>query len=272
MKTGFARSVVTPPLGVMLAGYYEKRYAKGVLDDLYVSAVSFEDGGVRAVIVTVDVCMLSTEQCNYARGLVAGACGIDDGAVFINCSHTHTGPIIGHKQFANQSGDPAYDEIFYNTIAATAKESFADMKKSSFSVGCGVAERISFIRRYRMKNGGVQTNPGVDNPEIDHALGTPNDKVKVFRVDREDGDDLIFVSFGTHADTVGGELISGDWPAFVRETVERAVDGVKCLFLLGAQGDVNHVNTAPTPGERKGLEYNTFDGVPRGYGGWFGPP
>ena len=76
MKTGFARNIITPKLGVPIAGYYEKRVTKGVLDDLYVSAVSFEDGGVRAVIITVDVCLLSTEQCNFARAKVAEVCGM----------------------------------------------------------------------------------------------------------------------------------------------------------------------------------------------------
>ncbi len=252
-------------MGIALSGYYEYRYAKGVLDDLYVSAVSFDDGERRAVIVTADVLMLSTEQCNYARGLVSERCGIDEKAVFINCSHTHTGPIIGQKKFANQTGDPEYDKVFYDSIAEVAKRSFDDTKDAALSVASGKAEKISFIRRFRMKNGKVQTNPGVDNSDIDYALGTPNDTVKMLRVERVDGENYVLVNFGTHADTVGGELISGDWPAAVRRTVERALDNTKCLFVLGSEGDVNHVNTAPTDGERRGLEYSTFDGVPRGY-------
>ena len=182
MKTGFSRNTITPSIGVPICGYYERRITKGVLDELYVSAVGFEDGGVKAVIIAVDVCLLSTEQCNYARRVVAEACGIDERAVFINCSHTHTGPIVGTKKNAFQDGDREYDEFFYATVAKTAKESFADMKESFLSVGTGKAERISFIRRFRMKDGGVQTNPGVDNPNIDHALGTPNDTVKVLKV------------------------------------------------------------------------------------------
>ena len=87
----------------------------------------------------------------------------------------------------------------------------------------------------------------------------------MLRIERVDGENYVFVNFGTHADTVGGELISGDWPAAVRDTVERTLDNTKCLFLLGAEGDVNHINTAPTEGERRGLDYDTFDGVPRGY-------
>ncbi len=265
MKSGFSRICITPPLGVAISGYYEERYTKGVLDDLYVNAVSFSDGETRAVIITVDVCLLSTEQCNYARRLVSERTGVAEKAIFINCSHTHTGPIIGAKSFAHQSGDSKYDEFFYECIVKAAAESFVDMREVTLSVGTGKAERISFIRRFRMKDGGVQTNPGVNNPNIDRALGTPNDTVKVFKVERDDGETYVFVNFGTHADTVGGEYISGDWPAFVRETLESTLENTKCIFILGAQGDVNHINPNPTPGDRKGLEYDSFDGVPRGY-------
>ncbi len=265
MKTGFARVCITPPLGVAISGYYEKRNTKGVLDDLYASAVSFDDGEHRAVIVTVDVCQLSTKQCDYARKLVYERTAIDERAVFINCSHTHTGPVIESKPFANQVGDPEYDKMFFAGIAEAAAKSLEDMKECKLSVGSAMAERVSFIRRYRMKNGKVQTNPGVDNPEIDHPLGVPNDTVKVLRIEREDGQNYVLVNFGTHADTIGGEYISGDWPGVLRDTVERALDNTKCLFILGAEGDANHINTAPTAGERRGLDYATFDGVPRGY-------
>jgi len=265
MKTGFARICITPKNGVAIHGYYEERYTKGVLDDLYAAAVSFDDGERRAVIITVDVCLLSTEQCDYARSLVEKRTGIDAAAVFINCSHTHTGPIIGTKHFANQAGDPEYDRFFYDSIAEVAVNSLSDMKQSKLSVAQGRAERIAFIRRFRMKNGKVQTNPGVNNPEIDHKLGCENDTVKILRIEREDGENYVLVNFGMHSDTVGGEYISGDWPAFVRETVEGALENTKCLFILGSEGDVNHINTSPTEGERRGLDFETFDGVPRGY-------
>ena len=68
-----------------------------------------------------------------------------------------------------------------------------------------------------------------------------------------------------HADCVGGDYISGDWPGVVRDTVEGVLGNARCIFLLGSQGDVNHINVSPTEGERRGLDYNSFDGVPRGY-------
>ena len=39
-KAGFARKDITPPLGVFMPGYYQKRYAKEILDPLQINCVA----------------------------------------------------------------------------------------------------------------------------------------------------------------------------------------------------------------------------------------
>jgi len=85
------------------------------------------------------------------------------------------------------------------------------------------------------------------------------------RFDREGADSIVLVNFGNHPDTVGGCKISCDWPGFLRRTVEKAIDNVKCIFVNGAEGDVNHVNVWPTGGYLNDT-FNDFDDVSRGYG------
>lgn len=146
-----------------------------------------------------------------------------------------------------------------------AKYAFDDLRDAKFFVAEGKAENISFVRRYRMKDGGVQTNPGVNNPNIDHVLDEASDVLKLIQIKRCGADDIYIVNFGVHPDVIGGELISADFPRFVRETLEGALSDIKCVFINAAQGDVNHINTAPTEADRVGLCYESFDGVPRGY-------
>jgi neutral ceramidase len=265
MKTGFGRMCITPPPGVQISGYYEERIAKGVLDELYVSTAAFDDGEHKAVILSVDTLQLSSSRCDAYRKQIAKTCNINPNSIFINCSHTHTGPLIGPALGNNTEGDIAYEQNMIVAMCKAVEKAFNDLKESKFYVADGKAENISFVRRYRMKNGNVQTNPGVCNENIAHPLGTVNEKVKLLKIERESADDIYIVNFGTHADTIGGEYISGDWPGFVRETIEKVFDNVKCVFLTGAQGDVNHINPTPTPRDRVGLDYNTFDGVPRSY-------
>ena len=264
MKTGYSKICITPPLGTVMCGYYEKRRSKGVHDDLYATAVAFDDGEKKALILAVDVCLLSTEQSDRIRKNIANATGLDTSSIFVNCSHTHTGPTIE----VDLDGEPTnaeYDKTFFELLTEVSAKAFLDMRESDFSIGGGTASGISFPRRFRMKEGKVQTNPGVDNPNILHPLGKANDKVKFLKIERKDAEDIVIVNFGTHADTVGGEYVSGDWTNIVIKTVESVFENTKCVFLTGAQGDVNHINTSPTIGERKGLDYDSFDGVPRGY-------
>ena len=264
MKTGFSKICITPPDGTLMRGYYEKRESKGVLDDLYVSSVAFDDGERKALVISVDVCVLSVEQSDKIREDISKKTGIDKDAVFITCSHTHTGPAIDFDT-SGEMTDGKYEKIFYELVIRSAENSLANVCESKFFAGDGVAEGISFIRRFRMKDGGVQTNPGVDNPNISHPLGTANDSVKFLKIEREGAENIVLVNFGTHADTVGGEYISGDWPSILCKTVEAVFDNTKCVFLTGAQGDVNHINISPSDSDRIGLDYDSFDGVPRGY-------
>ena len=44
LKAGFSRLDVTPPLGSYVAGYFVARYAKGVLDPIYLNALAMTDG------------------------------------------------------------------------------------------------------------------------------------------------------------------------------------------------------------------------------------
>ena len=44
-KVGFARTDITPPLGVNMPGYFKVRHAKEVLDPLQVNCVAFSDRG-----------------------------------------------------------------------------------------------------------------------------------------------------------------------------------------------------------------------------------
>ena len=266
MMTGYGRVCINPPMGTPIIGYFQVRRTKGILDDIYTNAVALSYNGTVALIISAETLELSTLQCNKYRDDIAKATGVDAGAIFINCTHTHTGAQPGSVSALGTGAKcPEYEIQLGEAMTEASKLAIADLKPSTLSYAKGEAKNISFIRRYRMKDGGVQTNPGVDNENIDHALGTPNDAVQLVKCEREGADDIYIVCFGTHADTVGGEYISGDWPGFVVSTVESAIDGTKCIFLTGAQGDVNHINPAPTEADRRGLDYDTFDGVPRGY-------
>ena len=232
------------------------------MDDLYVRATAFDDGEKRAVIIAVDICELGENYFSAIKTAVSEALGIQKDAIFINCSHTHTGPLIGKDFASDKRSSEAYDAFLISCARDAAVYAFDNLAETTFETGEAKAKNVSFIRRYRMKDGSVATNPGVNNPEIDHALGVPNETVKLVKLVRENDDDIFIVNFGTHPDSVGGEYISADYMGYVCRIIENSVENTKCMFLLAPQGDVNHVNVSPAKGE-SAISQIDFDGVPR---------
>ena len=267
LSAGFARVDITPPLGTPIVGYFRERYAKGILDPLEANALALSDGERTAVIIAADLLGIEGVEFNAVlRRRIAQAAGMEDDAVYVHSTHTHTGPGAGVSESWRTNvfcGTAAYNEFLAKKLADVASMAVRDMSSATLETGSAVAKRISFIRRYRMKDGSISTNPGVCNPDIVGPVGEPDETVRVLRIRRSAGD-IAVVNFATHPDVVGGEMVSGDWPAFVRHTFEEGMPDAKCMFLNGAQGDVNHVCTDPSPDEREGL-HPDFDGVDRGY-------
>lgn len=264
MKAGFARVCIDPPYGAPICGYYEARFNKGIHDSLYVRATVFDDGDKKAAVIALDLGVLGTEYFEAMKNAVHEASGIDRDAIFINLSHTHTGPSIG-KDFAAEGGTstPEYDATLIASVRDAVMYAVNDLCEVRVETASAQARNISFVRRYRMKDGSVATNPGVNNPNIDRALGVPDETVKLVKLIRDGADDIFIVNFGTHPDSVGGEYISADYIGYVCSIIETAVPGTKCMFLQAPQGDVNHVNVHPTSGE-SAITTIGFDGVPRG--------
>ena len=69
---------------------------------------------------------------------------------------------------------------------------------------------------------------------------------------------MVLVNYGVHTDTVNGEMLSADWPAWMAKTLDKALDGVKCMFICGAQGDVGSTNVHPSGGDMNDTEIS-FD-------------
>ena len=262
LQAGFSRVNITPPLGIKMRGYFIERRAEGVLDDLEINTIALSCGEDKVVLMSMDLCNLSIPQADAFRKNISQRTGVPVEAIYIQANHTHTGPYL------NQEGEPVevqYYELVYSRLADAAQMALADLKPAKMGWAVSHAPNISFIRRYRMKDGSVRTNPGVNNPDILEPIGKVDDDVIVLRFDREGGDSLVLMNFADHPDTVGGCKISADWPGFARKVVEKSIDGTKAVLFNGAQGDVNHVNVKPQGGDLNDM-FMDFDDVSRGYG------
>ena len=268
LHAGFGRVNVTPMLGIDIVGYYKVRKAEAVLDELEINALALGCGENKVVLLSMDHLGFKENLADRFRQHVAQVTGLPYEAILVHATHTHTGPAMeGGITCDNMEADQLvkeYTQMVCHKMADAAVAALADMKPAKMGYAVGTAPIIAFVRRFRIKDGSVKTNPGVNNPDIVAPIGDVDERVNVVRFDQEGGKSLVLINFGDHPDTVGGNGISCDWPGFTRRTVEQALDNTRCIFFNGAQGDVNHVNVHPTGGYLNDM-FMDFDDVARGY-------
>ena len=234
LKIGFARTDITPPLGVSMPGYYQMRHAKAILDPLQINCLAFSDGAKTAFLMQVDTMCLSSWVAERMRDAIIAATGADRDSIMLHASHTHDGGNLSMNLkrgnvVVGEKADPLtelYVRMTATRAADAAVEAVRDLKVAKLSYNRSFARRISFGRRYKMKDGKVRTNPGTNNPDIVGPAGNPPDEsVQVLRIDREGGKPICLINFQTHPDVVGGETITADWPGLARTVFEGATLG-----------------------------------------------
>nr|MBQ4317561.1 hypothetical protein [Clostridia bacterium] len=259
LKIGFGRADITPPNGLYMSGYYSERHADGYLDKLTGSCIAVSDGDKTAVVFTLDLLYINQKQADELRNVVAETTGLPYEAVYFCCTHIHTGPFTcGGGLYPY---DPEWNSVMYRKLADAANEAIADLAEGTLYTARGEVKDISFIRRYKMKDGRTQTNPGKGNPNIDHPISTPDEMLQLVRIVREGKDDIVLLNFQCHPDVIGGNKYSSDWPGWARRAFEGAVPGTKCLFYNGAQGDTNHCSVDPNSKIAKGYVHSRHMGL-----------
>lgn len=261
LKTGFREVNINPPLGIAVAGYYVPRYAKGILDDLTASALVLSLNDKTIVLISVDACTMDNHLVERYNKLIEEKTGIPKENIFMSATHSHTSGVLvpGSSFEMDAEVINRYADFVGERLVDAVSMAIDDLKPSKVGYITGYApERVAYIRRYKMKDGSTFTCPPINDPNIDHPIGELDQRVNVLRFDREAGESIVLVNYGLHADTVNGEMLSADWPGWMKKTLASALDGVKCIFISGAAGDVGSTNVHPKDGDMNDTEIS-FD-------------
>ena len=242
---GLARVCITPEEPVWLYGYAGKNRSRpyeSVLDDVLAMAMAVKsEGGEPAVLIAADLCVLREPEETALCSVIMRKTGLARGQILLNWSHTHSGPMIGVSDL-NRYPVPdedlqrtkEYTETLWNKLADVAVDALADMRPARLSWGAGQADFVKNRRKFG-KDGrysGMGPNP---DRYVDRS-------VPVLRIDRPDGQ-LRGVLFGCacHAVTLGASssALSGDYPSFARQQIQRQLPGVETIFVQGCGADAN---------------------------------
>lgn len=237
-EAGFGRAVISPPHGIALAGYFNPRFNRGILDDLHARACLFRQGDTVAGLLQLDLLEIPLWLCRAIRDTLRDQGRDWAGNLIIAATHTHTAPETRvprddrHRQALDRVVTQAVDAI---------EAACADLAPADLGRGRIVNNPFAFNRRYWMRDGRVVTNPGKCNPDIVRPEGPVDREIDLLRVERHGRLDGLVVTLVNHTDTIGGDLVSADWPGFLERRLRAALGrAIPVLVFVGASGNINH--------------------------------
>ncbi len=259
LKVGVAVADITPPPGYRMSGYYSERLSTGMHDPLQAKAVVFNQGDEWAGLVFCDLIGLPREMSSRVRELAAESTGIPASKLLIAATHSHTGPLYYgalrkhfHDLAASKNGgeDPHEEVDFQGELVAKLVDVIGRAKHVAkpvrLEIGVAAERRLSFNRRFHMKDGTVVFNPGKLNANIVRPAGPIDPDVAVLLMrDAEKTPIAALTVFALHLDTVGGTEYAADFPSYLeRELHELLGSEVVSIFGTGTCGDLNHVDVS----------------------------
>jgi neutral ceramidase len=254
LRAGAARAVITPPIGMSMAGYYHPRASTGVIDELKAHALVIDDGTQRAALVTLDLIGAPRDLVAAIRGAVGKTGGLLPANVMISATHAHTGPERGDplRQGTPSSPDQEkYHAALPERIAAVVLEAQSRMAPVQVSAHSAVCAGLTYNRRFYMRDGVVQWNPGKLNPDIMTVAGVTDPQVQTVFFKPPHAPEAhvpaiaAYVNFAMHPDVVSATQFSADYPGALSRRIAD-YHGADCVTLFGngACGNLNHFDVA----------------------------
>jgi hypothetical protein len=257
LRAGIAAVDITPPVPFRMSGYFNERLSTGVKDPLKAKAVVFQQGNESAAIVFCDLISVPLDLSTKARQRASDATGIPRQNIAITATHSHTGPLFSgalrkhfHERAVARVGHDPYETLDYpailtDRIVTAVVDAKSALQPVQLEAGSAHEDRLSFNRRFFMKDGSVRFNPGPLNPDIVRAAGPIDPQVGIVWLKRPDATHpfAAIVSFALHLDTVGGTEYSADYPKFVEDLLKQSFGPeFTLLFGAGTCGDINHID------------------------------
>ncbi len=242
MKVGFAEAVITPKDGRCLLAGYSPMWSTGVHDDLYASAVCFEDEGTKAVLISFDLLGMDANLRSSLKDRIQSSVSVDKERIFFTCTHTHEGPQL--KVYSAEDEPPDYLEEYQDFLALKAAE--VAREAESRLQECDVIVNRAYVdenmnRRFFLSDERNLYVPNykelvpITNQFEDKELGLlyfcPKGSRHPFGV---------ILNYTMHPLTAGNtsSLISADVPGVVRDIIKENMECLTC-YINGAAGD-NH--------------------------------
>ena len=241
LQAGAATSNITPWLGVTMPGSFQPRYGEDVHDELLAKALVIDNGDVRIAMVTCDLIAVPEAIANAVKARIEERCGISPECVMVNATHTHSG--AGVSNLLGMGEDEGYTTWLPLKVADAVELAIKRMQPARAGFASVMEDRISFYRRWLMKDGTVRMNPGLNNPDLVRPMGEIDPELAMMYVEGLDGTPIsVVASFSLHYVGTGsaGEVSADYFGQFFN--LMRHYIGGNCVPILwnAASGQINN--------------------------------
>lgn len=234
-KAGVAKAVITPTESIWMAGYGDRNHpSDGVLRDLYVKALALEaEPGKPSVIVTADLLGFPREISDAVASECEKRFGLKRDRLVLNASHTHSAPVVHRNAFPVFNLDEKQWQVVdrYSTLL---------VDKTIGVIGAALRDLAPATLKFGQGFAGIAVNRRRAYPDSRDRPGLVDHDVPVMTIHKPDGSlRAVLVGYACHATVLNIYQISGDWPGFAQEEIEKAHPGAMALFVQGAGADSN---------------------------------
>ena len=251
LKVGAAEVIITPPVGSIIGHSYGIGISEGVIDDLYAKILIFEKEGVQAAFIVCDLISLPHELVLRTRGLIEMQTGIPASNIIMIATHAHAGPQMNPSFWNAVGGEPKKkSREYYNNLPSKIVDGIQlaqeKLQHSRISVGSVKQNSVNFNRRFLMKDGTFNTNPGRLNPDIVRPVGPIDPDVTVIYIESLDSEPIAtLVNFALHVAIMGGRHFTADFPGTLSSLLaEVKGDEMVTIFTNGTSGNINHIDVS----------------------------
>lgn len=238
LQIGFARENITPNFLVGISGYGDMETRKntdGFLDYVFITCIAAKEGEETVLFYTMDTSAIKDGRADGFREYISAAVGIPGDRMFFGGTHTHNGPDYSNSQYA---------EFIKDKMIKVTQDAIADMSASTIYATSTQAEKMTFVRHYKMVDGTYSgSNFGNWSIDIEDHAAPADEEMQIIKFDRADESkkDVVLVNFQAHNDhakQIGYNAISSGYVGALRDELE-AKSGCQVAFFMGASGNLN---------------------------------
>ncbi|MBU0716012.1 MAG: hypothetical protein KJ964_11700 [Verrucomicrobia bacterium] len=200
IRIGWASADLTPDQPVLVTGQFHARVSEGVMDPVTATVLALESarrGGPRdcAVMVSCDLVAIPDGLRDAVRAqLIKNLPELDPKCVFLNATHTHTGPEIRVESDTLQTGGgnvpdrmgvelevmaPA-DYVTFTSMRIAEAVAKAWKSRAPGMIGFGLGQAVvGHNRRITYYDGTTKMYGKTDDPEFSHVEGYEDHSVNL---------------------------------------------------------------------------------------------